>query len=95
MASTGVVRFYILLYMKPFLIEVDADIAAQLEKVAPSRSRRRSEFVRNAIRRALWDLAERATEEAYLRHPDSSEEGFDPAVWEPGTPARRSRRKPR
>ena len=73
-----------LLYMKSLLIELDPDTAARLEQVAPSRSRRRSEFIRAAIRRALWELEERATEAAYLRQPDSAEDAYvDPAVWEP------------
>ena len=42
--------------MKQLLIEIDEDMATQLERVAPARSRRRSEFIRAAIRRALWEL---------------------------------------
>ena len=44
----------ILKYMKQILIEIEDDVAARLEAVAPGRTRRRSEFVRMAIRRALW-----------------------------------------
>ena len=51
--------------MKQLLIEIDDELAARLEKVAPGRSRRRSEFVRYAIRQALWELEEQATAEAY------------------------------
>lgn len=69
--------------MKSILIEIDADTAARLERVAPGHSRQRSEFVRDAIRRALWDLEERATREAYAREPDAAEAGFDASVWEP------------
>lgn len=66
------------------LIELDDDIAARLEQVAPGRSRRRSEFIRMAVRRALWELEERATALAYQRLPDSAgDEHVDPAVWEP------------
>jgi hypothetical protein len=67
--------------MKQVLLELDDDTASRLEKVAPARSRRRSEFIRAAIRRALWDLAEAATEEAYRREPDSEPPPFDPATW--------------
>jgi predicted transcriptional regulator len=84
--------------MKSVLIELDDDVAASLERVAPARSRQRSEFVRRAIRRALWEIEEQATAEAYRRQPDSAAEAhFDPAVWErvPRTPSRRrSRRAP-
>jgi predicted transcriptional regulator len=69
--------------MKQLLIELEDDLAAQLERVAPGRSRRRSEFVRSAIRKALWDLEERLTAEAYRKTPDSAEDAyFDPRVWE-------------
>jgi predicted transcriptional regulator len=36
--------------MKQLLNELDADTAARLQKDAPARSRRRSEFIRAAIR---------------------------------------------
>jgi predicted transcriptional regulator len=81
--------------MKQLLIEIDAETAARLEKVAPSRSRRRSQFIRSAIRRALWDVEEAATEQAYRRQPDLAEEAFDPAAWAPSRPAPPLRRKPR
>ena len=77
--------------MKQLLIEIDEEMATQLERVAPTRSRRRSEFIRNAIRQALWDLEERATTQAYARQPDSGLAYFDAAVWEAGP---RSRPRP-
>ena len=68
--------------MKSFLIEVDDELAGRLERVAPARSRRRSGFVRAAILKALWEAEERATAEAYARHPDSPGAAFDAAMWE-------------
>jgi predicted transcriptional regulator len=77
------------------LIEIDKDMATQLERVAPTRSRRRSEFIRAAIRRALWELEERATAQAYARQPDSAKEVYlDAAVWE-ARPRSRSRARRR
>lgn len=76
--------------MKSLLVEVDEELASRLERVAPARSRRRSEFVRLAILKALWEVEEQATAEAYARQPDSSETAFDPTVWEGGgTPGER------
>ncbi len=76
--------------MKSLLIEVDDALAGRLEQVAPARSRRRSEFVRAAILKALWEAEEKATAEAYARQPDSADADFDPAVWErSGFPAKR------
>ena len=64
------------------LIEIDAETAERLERVAPSRSRKRSAFVRAAILRALDDLAEREMAEAYAREPDDGEPPYlDPAAW--------------
>jgi predicted transcriptional regulator len=80
--------------MKQLLIEVEDDVAAKLEAAAPGRSRRRSEFVRMAIRRALWELEEAATAEAYKRQPDSASDAYvDSSAWEPRPrPRRRTRR---
>ena len=68
--------------MKSLLVEVDDELANRLEQVAPARSRRRSEFVRAAILKALWEAEEQATAEAYARQPDSPDAVFDPATWE-------------
>ena len=79
--------------MKQLLIEIDEEMATQLERVAPTRSRRRSEFIRNAIRQALWQLEEGATAQAYARQPDSAGEAYlDATVWEARP---RSRPRPR
>jgi len=81
--------------MKQLLIEIDEEMATKLERVAPTRSRRRSEFIRNAIRQALWELEERATAEAYARQPDSEEAALDATVWEAAPPPRPSPRRRR
>ena len=87
--------FHMLLYMKQLLIELEPEVAERLEAVAPGKSRRRSEFIRMAIRRALWELEERATAEAYARQPDAAVDVYlDPRVWEP-RPARSRKRKTR
>lgn len=72
--------------MKQLLIELDDTTAEQLERVAPARSRRRSQFVRSAIRRALWELEEQATAQAYRLKPDSAADAYvDPEVWDAGS----------
>ena len=76
-------------YMKQLLIELEDDVAEKLERVA----RRRSEFVRKAIRRALWELEEEATAEAYRTHPDSAADAYiDSRVWEQPPSRKRPRR---
>ena len=78
--------------VKQILIELDADTAARLERAAPARSRQRSEFIRNAIRRALWDIEEKQTRAAYLRNPDASDSTWPEAPWEAWTTAEPKRR---
>jgi predicted transcriptional regulator len=81
--------------MKQILVEIDDTTAERLEEVAPSRSRKRSEFIRAAIQKALWDLEELRTAEAYARQPDRAAAYVDPAVWEPGEAKGRRRRRSR
>ena len=56
--------------MVQVLVQLDEETMRQLEKVAPGSSRKRSRFIRLAIQRALMDLEEKATREAYRRWPD-------------------------
>jgi predicted transcriptional regulator len=65
------------------LIELDEDTLQRLEEVAPAKSRRRSAFIRSAIRKSLWELEEEKTRRAYLRAPDAEPAPFDPDAWEP------------
>ena len=81
--------------MKQLLVEIDDELARKLEDVAPTRTRRRSEFIRMAIRKALWDLEEVAIREAYARQPDSAAEAWlDPEAWDPAAsrPVRKHKR---
>jgi hypothetical protein len=81
--------------MKQILVEIDDELGEKLEQVAPARSRRRSEFIRNAIRQAIWDLQEQETADAYRQQPDSNQESYlEPSVWEPAPkrPGKRRRR---
>jgi Arc/MetJ-type ribon-helix-helix transcriptional regulator len=79
--------------VKQLIVEIDEATAARLERVAPSRARRRSEFVRQALREALDRALEAETAAAYRRQPDPDEEYFDPAEWEPrqSPPSKRPR----
>lgn len=81
-------------HMKQLLVEIEDDLAERLEEVAPARSRRRSEFIRRAIRKAIWELEEQETAEAYARTPDSREDAYvDAAVWEARPRFRADRKK--
>jgi len=78
------------------IVELDDAMARELEAVAPARARKRSEFVRQALRVALDRAAEARMREAYGRLPDDAEPVyFEPSAWQ-ATEAKRStrRRKP-
>ena len=75
---------YIVFHMKQVLVELDDEMAGRLERVAPARSRRRSEFIRAAIGKALADAEEDNTAAAYRQQPDAGDDAYiDPRVWEP------------
>jgi predicted transcriptional regulator len=79
--------------MKQVIVELDDEISARLEQVAPARSRQRSAFIRMALLRALDEATERATERAYRAQPDDTESSLvDPEAWErTARPRRRGR----
>lgn len=80
---------------KQVILDLDDATARELEAVAPSRKRKRSEFLRHALRSALDRRAEARMREAYLEQPDNAEPIYlDPAAWEP-VPVRRRRGRPR
>jgi hypothetical protein len=80
---------------KQLIVELDAALARELERVAPARSRRRSSFVRAALRRALDELVEARMAKAYKAQPDVEPAHFDPRLWEPKSAPRASRRRRR
>lgn len=85
------VPIYMFVHMKQILVEVDDEMAGRLERIAPARSRRRSEFIRAAIGKALAEVEEERTAAAYREQPDAGDDAYlDPRVWEP---AERYRRK--
>jgi predicted transcriptional regulator len=77
---------------KQLIVELDEGLASELERVAPARSRRRSSFVRAALRRALDELVEARMAEAYEAQPDIEPAHFDPRLWEPAAARKASRR---
>lgn len=82
--------------MKQVLIEIEPEVAERLERIAPARSRRRSEFIRAAIRKAIWEVEEAAVAEAYGRMPDSADTAYwNPHVWEAPRPSRRTKARRR
>lgn len=82
--------------MNQVLVELDEVTLRRLNAVAPPRARKRSEFIREAIRRALDRLAEEQMAEAYRRTPQEAEEtDLDPSTWEPVRLETRRKKKAR
>jgi metal-responsive CopG/Arc/MetJ family transcriptional regulator len=59
--------------MKSFLIQLDERTLVALNRVAAPERRKRSEFVRQAIRRAVRQAEYRAMRAAYRKLPDSAQ----------------------
>lgn len=78
--------------MQSVLLQIDDEMARQLEKVAPAKNRSRSRFIRLAIQKALMDLQEINTRAAYEKQPQRSS-GFDPLTWSQSKPTRSPRKK--
>src|SRR5512143_1588825 len=76
-----------MIHMKAILVQLDDYTAKLLDRVAPGRGRKRSQFIRQAVIRALMDVTEVATRRAYERDPDTNESWFDPTTWAPATDA--------
>jgi predicted transcriptional regulator len=75
------------------IVELDEPLARELERVAPARSRRRSAFVRAALRKALDELAESRMAAAYVAQPDVDPAYFDARLWEAKPARARSRQR--
>jgi hypothetical protein len=85
--------------MSQILVQFPDGLLDQLEKVAPGSARRRSRFIQLAVQKALIELDDSKTQEAYRRMPDVDSDWFDARVWDEWKPTtvrgrtRRSRRK--
>jgi predicted transcriptional regulator len=63
--------------MKALLIHLDDGTLEALDRVAPPSSRRRSQFVREAIRRAVRQAEYSRMRQAYLAKPDMEADADD------------------
>jgi metal-responsive CopG/Arc/MetJ family transcriptional regulator len=63
--------------MKSLLIQLDEQTLIALNRLAAPGKRKRSEFVREAIRKAIRQAEYRAMREAYRKQPDSAADADD------------------
>src|SRR5262245_40668153 len=70
--------------MKSVLLKLDPDTLRLIDEYVPRRQRKRSEFIRTAIRHELDRLIEAHMEAAYRRLPQQPDEGWtSPDEWAP------------
>ncbi len=79
--------------MQQVIVELDDRTVERLNRVAPPSARKRSEFIREAIRRALNERLEQDMEQAYRRQPqEGADLDVDPATWEAAPKKRKAKR---
>lgn len=80
--------------MAQILVQIPDQMLADLEAVAPGSSRKRSQFIRLALQKALMEVRDVSTVEAYRRQPDDGADYFDPREWAEWKPrAERAKKK--
>ena len=79
--------------MQQVIVELDDRTVARLNRVAPPSARKRSKFIREAIRRALNERLEQDMEQAYRQQPqDGADLDVDPSTWETAPRKKKTRR---
>lgn len=63
--------------MRTLLIRLDDATYRALNRIAPAARRRRSQFIRDALRKAIFQAELDAMRAAYLARPDSEAEADD------------------
>ncbi len=72
--------------MKPLLVHLDEDTYRALAEIMPPSTRKRAQFIRDAIRKAVREAEYERIREAYSRQPDSEAEADDwssAGEWKP------------
>ena len=63
--------------MASILIQLDEQTLQALERVAPATKRQRAEFIRQAIKAAVFRAEEERTRRAYQQYPDADTDADD------------------
>ena len=63
--------------MPSVLIHLDEATSKALDRIAPPRQRKRSQFIRQAVKAAIHDYEYARMKEAYQRQPDAAAEADD------------------
>lgn len=63
--------------MPSILVHFDEATLRALDRVAPAARRERTEFIRSAVKEAIWRQEYARMREAYLQQPDSANDADD------------------
>jgi predicted transcriptional regulator len=63
--------------MKALLVQLDDPTYRALNRIAPAKKRQRSQFIREAVRKAILDAEYERIRQAYLAQPDSADDADD------------------
>lgn len=63
--------------MRSLLVQLDEPTYRALDRVAPAAKRKRAEFIRSAIRKAIIETEEARTRQAYREQPDTETQADD------------------
>jgi len=63
--------------MKSLLVQLDEPTYRALDRIAPAAKRKRAEFIRAAIRKAILETEDARTRRGYQQQPDSASEADD------------------
>jgi predicted transcriptional regulator len=82
--------------MNQVIVELDDRTLTRLNRVAPPTARKRSDFIRQAILRALDAKLDDSMERAYREVPqEAMESDLDPLTWAPRSVDRKKKKKSR
>ena len=65
--------------MPQVLVHFDESTLQAIDRIAPAAQRKRADFIRKAVKDAIFQRETERMREAYLRQPDSAE---DADTWE-------------
>jgi metal-responsive CopG/Arc/MetJ family transcriptional regulator len=60
--------------MQKVLIQLEDSTLRAIDRIAPAAKRKRAEFIRNAVKDAIFRYEQERMREAYRRQPDSAQE---------------------
>ena len=67
------------LHMPQVLVQFESSTLDAIDRISPAAKRKRADFIRQAVKDAIFEYEEKRMRDAYLLQPDSED---DAGVWE-------------